>query len=298
MSTVITSVDQLDFTRSDLRKMQAPKKVMMVEPTHFDVEYVINPYMKNQIGEVDKIQALNEWEHLRDGYQELGFNVDVLDGEPGYPDMVFCANQSLPYVNENGDKHVLMSIMKADQRKGEVPFIEEYYKNEGYNIHHIEGDDVESFEGMGDALWHFKRGLIWGAYGFRSSLEVYNQISDLFDVPVIAIELQKEEFYHLDTCMCVLSEDTVLVYSDAFTEQGMKLIHTMFDTVIEVSAYEAEKLFAVNAVCPDGKNVLIQQGCTDVNQKLRDAGFYVHEYSTFEFLKSGGSVFCMKMLLW
>lgn len=298
MSTVITSVDQLDFTRTSLRKMQAPKKVMMVEPTHFDVEYVINPYMTNQIGEVDKIQALNEWEHLRDGYQELGFQVDVIDGQPGYPDMVFCANQSLPYVNKNGDKHVLMSIMKADQRKGEVPFIEEYYKSEGYDIHHIEGGNVESFEGMGDALWHFKRGLIWGAYGFRSSLEVYDQISDLFNVPVIALELQKEEFYHLDTCMCILSEDTVLVYSDAFTEQGMKLIHAMFDTVIEATAYEAEKLFAVNAVCPDGKNVLIQQGCTDVNQKLRDAGFYVHEYSTFEFLKSGGSVFCMKMMLW
>lgn len=298
MSTVITSVDQLDFKHSDLRTMPAPSKVLMVEPTHYDVEYVINPYMENQIGEVDKMQALNEWEHLRDGFEELGFTVDVLDGEPGLPDMVFCANQSLPYTSPDGKKEVLMSIMKADQRKGEVPFIEQYYRREGYEIHHIKRDTVESFEGMGDALWHFKRGLIWGAYGFRSSLEVYDQISELYDVPVIALELQQEEFYHLDTCMCVLNEDSVLVYSDAFSAEGMKLIRSMFDTVIEASAYEAEKLFAVNAVSPDGKNVLIQQGCTDVNQKLRDAGFYVHEYSTYEFLKSGGSVFCMKMMLW
>lgn len=298
MSTVITSVDQLKIKLSDLRSMPAPSKIMMVEPTHFDVEYVINPYMKNQVGEVDKIQALNEWEHLRDGYKELGFKVDMLDGRPGYPDMVFCANQSLPYIGADGEKHVLMSIMKADQRKGEVPFIEEYYRNEGYTIHHIKYENVDSFEGMGDALWHFKRGLIWGAYGFRSSLGVYDQISELFNVPVIALELQREEFYHLDTCMCVLNEDTVLVYSDAFTAEGMELIHAVFDTVIEATAYEAEKLFAVNAVSPDGKNVLIQQGCTDVNQKLRDAGFYVHEYSTYEFLKSGGSVFCMKMMLW
>lgn len=298
MSTVITNVDQLDFKRSDLRKMPAPSKVMMVEPTHYDVEYVINPYMKNQIGEVDKMQALNEWEHLRDGFKELGFRVDVLDGEPGLPDMVFCANQSLPFIGSDGKKQVLMSIMKADQRKGEVPFIESYYRKENYTVSHIKGDTVASFEGMGDALWHFKRGLIWGAYGFRSSLEVYDQISDLFDVPVIALELQQEEFYHLDTCMCVLNEDSVLVYSDAFSTEGMKLIRSMFDTVIEASAYEAEKLFAVNAVSPDGKNVLIQQGCTDVNQKLRDAGFYVHEYSTYEYLKSGGSVFCMKMMLW
>ena len=298
MSTVITSVDQLDFKRSDLRTMPAPSKVLMVEPTHYDVEYVINPYMKNQIGEVDKMQAQNEWEHLRDGFKELGFTVDVLDGQPGLPDMVFCANQSLPFIGRDGEKHVLMSIMKADQRKGEVPYIESYYRKENYTVNHIEGDTVSSFEGMGDALWHFKRGLIWGAYGFRSSLEVYDQISDLYDVPVIALELQQEEFYHLDTCMCVLNENSVLVYSDAFSAEGMKLIKSMFDNVIEASAYEAEKLFAVNAVSPDGKNVLIQQGCTDVNQKLRDAGFYVHEYSTYEFLKSGGSVFCMKMMLW
>ncbi|WP_340103611.1 dimethylarginine dimethylaminohydrolase family protein [Rhodohalobacter sp. 8-1] len=298
MSTVITSVDQLNFKRSELKPMTAPSKVMMVEPTYYDVEYVINPYMKNQIGAVDKIQARNEWEHLRDGYKELGFKVDVLDGREGFPDMVFCANQSLPYISPEGDKHVLMSIMKADQRKGEVPFIEQYYRRKGYAIHHIESETVESFEGMGDALWHFKHGLIWGAYGFRSSLEVYDQISELFDVPVIALELQREEFYHLDTCMCVLNEETVLVYSDAFTAQGMDLISAMFDTVIEATAYEAENLFAVNAVSPDGLNVLIQQGCTDVNQKLRDAGFYVHEYSTYEFLKSGGSVFCMKMMLW
>jgi len=270
----------------------------MVKPTHFDVEYVINPYMKNQIGEVDKMQALSEWEYLRDGYSELGYNVDTLDGRPGYPDMVFCANQSLPYIDSDGEQHVLMSIMKADQRKGEVPFIEKYYRDEGYTIHYIEGEHVDSFEGMGDALWHFKHGLIWGAYGFRSSLGVYDQVSQLFDVPVIALKLQREEFYHLDTCLCILSENTVLVYSDAFNDEGMSLIRAMFDTVIEATAYEAEKLFAVNAVSPDGKNVLIQQGCTDVNQKLRDAGFYVHEYSTYEFLKSGGSVFCMKMMLW
>lgn len=298
MSTVITSVDQLDFKRSDLKPMPAPSKILMVDPTHYDVEYVINPYMKNQIGEVDKMQALNEWEHLRDGYKELGFEVDVLQGQPGYPDMVFCANQSLPYIDADGNMHALMSIMKAEQRKGEVPFVEEYYRDEGYAIHHIEGKNIDSFEGMGDALWHFKHGLIWGAYGFRSSLGVYDEISDLFDVPVIALELQREEFYHLDTCMCVLNEETVLVYSDAFTDEGMKLIRAMFETVIEATAYEAEKLFAVNTVSPDGKNVLIQQGCTDVNQKLRDAGFYVHEYSTYEFLKSGGSVFCMKMMLW
>jgi len=298
MATVITSLDQLDFKRTDLRRMPMPDQVLMVKPTYFDVEYVINPHMANQIGQVDTIQAENEWEHLRDGFKELGFKVNVLDGVKGYPDMVFCANQSLPYLDADGNRQVLMSIMHSDHRKGEVEHIEKFYKKEGYEIHHPDPKKIDAFEGMGDALWHTKRGLIWGAYGFRSSLEVYEQISELFDVPVIALELQNEKFYHLDTCMCILNEKSVLIFSDAFSEEGIELIKSMFDTVIEATSYEAEKLFAVNAVCPDGKNVMIQQGCTDVNQKLRDAGFYVHEYSTYEFLKSGGSVFCMKMMLW
>ncbi|NBC26941.1 MAG: hypothetical protein GVY08_08765 [Bacteroidetes bacterium] len=298
MSRVITSADQITFNRSDLQPMPVPGKVMMVKPTFFDVEYVINPHMKNQVGRVDTMQAENEWEHLRDGYKELGYSVQIVDGVEGYPDMVFSANQSLPYIAPDGGKEVVMSVMNSSQRKGEVPYIEEFYKQEGYTIHHANLTGDESFEGMGDALWHFKRGLLWGAYGFRSSLKVYEQISDLFDVPVIALELQSDTFYHLDTCLCILNEDTALIYSDAFNAEGLELIHAVFDTVIEATSYEAETLFAVNAVCPDGKNVLIQQGCTDVNQKLRDAGFYVHEYSTYEFIKSGGSVFCLKMLLW
>jgi N-dimethylarginine dimethylaminohydrolase len=298
MAKVITSLDQIDFKRTDLRRMPLPDQVLMVKPTYFDVEYVINPHMADQIGQVDTMQAENEWEHLRDGFKELGFKVHVLDGVKGYPDMVFCANQSLPFLDADGNRQVLMSIMHSEHRKGEVQHIEKFYKKEGYKIHHPDPEGIESFEGMGDALWHAKRGLIWGAYGFRSSLEAYEQISELFDVPVIVLELQNEKFYHLDTCMCILNEKSVLIYSDAFSDEGIELIKSMFDTVIEATSYEAEKLFAVNAVCPDGKNVMIQQGCTDVNQKLRDAGFYVHEYSTYEFLKSGGSVFCMKMMLW
>ena len=298
MARIITSAKEIDFKISDLPTMPAPDKVMVVTPAYFDVEYVINPHMEGHIGGVDKMQAQNEWNHLKDGYKELGFDVKVVEGQKGLPDMVFCANQSLPFIDEDGTKKVIMSIMHADQRKKEVPYIEEFYKKEGYEIHHLNPENVSDFEGMGDALWHFKRKLIWGGYGFRSSINAYEQISELYDLPVITLELVDESFYHLDTCLSILNEKSALIYSDAFTENGLEMIHQLFDTVIDTSSYEAKKQFAVNAVCPDGKNVMIQQGCTDANQNLRDNGFSVHEYSTFEYIKSGGSVFCMKMMLW
>ena len=298
MNRIYTSADQLDFTIADLPALPVPGRVLMVKPTYFDVEYVINPHMKEHVGRVDKIQAANEWEHLVDGFEELGLNVEILDGVKGLPDMVFCANQSLPYEDAGGNRKVIMSIMRAPQRKGEVPLIEKWYKKIGYEVLYLNPEKTETFEGMGDGQWHFKRRLLWGGYGYRSSLNAYEQISKLLDVPVVVLQLVNEKFYHLDTCMCMLNESSVLIYPDAFTEESLELIHTLYDTVIEATQYEAEKLFAVNATCPDGKNVFIQQGCTDVNKKLRDTGFAVHEFSTYEFIKSGGSVFCMKLLYW
>ena len=298
MTKIYTSASQIDFSLTDIPSMPAPSNVMMVKPTYFDVEYVINPHMKNQIGQVDKMQAQNEWDHLQDGFEELGFDVHVIDGVKGLPDMVFCANQSLPFIDNDGTKKVIMSIMHAPQRKKGVDVIEAWYKTRGYEILHLDSSKVNDFEGMGDAIWHFKRKLLWGGYGFRSSISAYEQISEMLDTPIIALELVDDKYYHLDTCFCVLNEKNVLIYPDAFTENGLELINHMFENVIEATSYEAEKMFAVNATCPDGKNVLIQQGCTDVNQKLRDAKFSVHEYSTYEFIKSGGSVICMKMMLW
>lgn len=62
---------------------------MLVKPTHFAVEYVINPHMQGHVGQIDKMAAMDEWEHLKNGYEELGFDIHVLEGVRGLPDMVF-----------------------------------------------------------------------------------------------------------------------------------------------------------------------------------------------------------------
>lgn len=298
MANVITSADQLDFTIDDIPAMPLPGEVLMVRPLHYSVEYVINPHMADHVGNVDPVEAQNEWGLVRSLYDQLGLKTHVIEDQEGLPDMVFCANQSLPFIDEDGKKHVFMSIMHADQRKNEVPYIEQWYRQKGYGIHYLDETKIDTFEGCGDAIWHTGKRLLWGGYGYRTDTKAYEVISDTYDVPVITLELVDESFYHLDTCFCVLDKDTALVYPDAFSDRGIELINSIFTKIIHASRYEAKKLFACNASCPDGRNVIIQQGCTDVNKNLRDAGFSVHEVSTYEFLKSGGSVFCMKMLLW
>jgi N-dimethylarginine dimethylaminohydrolase len=72
----------------------------------------------------------------------------------------------------------------------------------------------------------------------------------------------------------------------------------MFERVIEAPENEARGLFACNAHSPDGRHVVIQRGCTETNTALEQAGFAVIEVDTDEYLKSGGSVFCMKLMTW
>lgn len=294
---IITKASDLHFSLSEIPSMPLPTGALMVTPEHFTVEYVINPHMEGHIGNVDRAKAMLEWQQVRDAFVKSGVEVHEIAGEPGLPDMVFCANQSLPFLSEDGRKEVIMSIMHADQRKDEVAFIEQWYRKNGYLIHYLDGDSITDFEGMGDAIWHTGKRLIWGGYGFRSSLDAYKVVSETFDVPVIALELLHPAFYHLDTCFCMLDSETALIYPGAFTAEGLALIRKLIPNIIEANQFEAEELFACNASCPDGKNVIIQYGCEDVNAKLREAGFTVHEVSTDEYRKSGGSVFCMKIMV-
>ena len=298
MTRVVTKLSQLDFTLSNLEPMPAPEKVLVVNPSGFDVKYAINPYMEGRIGDVDKKLATSEWEKLKEAYEDLGLYVHEVPGDARFPDMVFCANQSLPNITKDGTKQVVMSVMHTEQRKGEIPVIQKVYEDSSYHIIHLDESKFTDFEGMGDAIWHFKKRLIWGGYGFRSTIDVYEHISKTFSTPVIALELVDDKFYHLDTCLCVLNEETVLIYPKAFTEDGLAKIRTLVPNVIEANQHESEHLFVCNATCPDGKNVFIQKGCIKANAALEKAGFIVHEFDTKEYLKSGGSVFCMKMLLW
>ena len=295
---IITQPSQLNFTLADLPGMPVPGQALMVTPEHFTVDYVINPHMEGMVGTVDQAKAWAEWEQVKAAFETSGVRVHGIRGVAGLPDMVFCANQSLPYIDEQGVRHVLMSIMHADQRKEEVAFIEQWYRQNGYIIHHLPEKTIDDFEGMGDAIWHTGRKLIWGGYGFRSSLDAYDIVSKTYDVPVIALELLQPSFYHLDTCFCMLNETTALIYPAAFTADGLALLRALIPDLIEANDHEANHLFACNATCPNGKDVIIQAGCTVVNAELRKRGFTVHEVSTEEYLKSGGSVFCMKMMVW
>lgn len=296
---VYESPDQVDFALEDCPSLPLPGRVLLASPEYFDVEYVINPHMEDHVGKVDRQQAGGEWRVLHDAYESLGFTVNVIEGAEGLADMVFCANQTLPYYrHDSGVRGVVMSRMHAPQRRAEVEHFERFFRNIGYEITHLDEERVQAFEGMGDAVWHPRKHLLWGGYGIRSSREAYAEISDRLDVRVLLLQLADPDFYHLDTCFSVLDKQSVLIYPGAFDTSGLGLIRRMFERVLEAPEDEARGRFACNAHSPDGEHVILQEGCERTCDLLRKAEFEPVEVDTSEFLKAGGSVFCMKQMFW
>ena len=282
----------------DVPAMPRPTRVLMTTPDHFRVDYVINPHMEGHVGTVDPARARVQWDALRAEYVRLGLDVAVVGGAAGQPDMVFCANQTLPALAADGARVAVMSRMHAPERADEVPAYARFFAESGYDVRHLEDSLPGTFEGMGDAIWHPGRRLLWGGYGFRTDRRVYDRLAAALGTAVRPLALHDPEFYHLDTCFCALDEQTVLVYPGAFTAEDLATIRAHFARVIEAPEDEARTLFACNAHSPDGRTVIIQRGCTVTNARLREAGFEVVEVDTDEYLKSGGSVFCMKLMFW
>lgn len=273
-------------------------RILMATPEHFQVAYAINPHMKTSSGElnrVDRAKAQQQWDALATVYRKLGFTVETLPGHPELPDMVFTANQSFPFTDGDGARAVVMSRMKSDFRKPEVAYFRRWYESQGYRV--LELREGVFFEGNGDALLHPNRGVIWGASGPRTSPEVYDELERLTGYNVMRITLTTEDFYHLDTCFSILDERTVAIYPHAFDKASLARIRGGFQRVIEIDRDENLRFFAGNCHCPDGKHVILQKGSKSFTSKLAQEGFEPIEVDTSEFLKSGGSVFCMKMVV-
>jgi N-dimethylarginine dimethylaminohydrolase len=269
----------------------------MCTPEHFDVVDVKNVFMEGNEGAVDKTRAREQWVALRAAFERAGYEVVTIRGVEGLEDMVFAANQALPRVDEDGTPSVVLSKMAYPSRRREIPYFHDWFEQRGYTVLTL-GDDVERFEGQGDAIWHPGKQLLWGGVGQRTSAEAYEHLARLLDVPVIALDLIHPSFYHLDTCFCALSSEAVLVFPPAFSDEGRAVISRVFSRVVEVGDEDATRWFACNAHAVDGRTVFMQRGATGVVTRLRAEGFDVVEVETDEFLKSGGSVFCMKMMIY
>jgi N-dimethylarginine dimethylaminohydrolase len=293
---------EVNFRFADLLSMPSPDRMLVVTPTYFDVIDVKNAYMEGQQGMVDKDLARQQWDDLYLIYKQLESEgvlseVAVIEGAPNLVDMVFSANQSLPWLLPDGHKVVVMSNMRFEGRKAEVQYFIPFYQQRGYQIKRLPEHIL--LEGNGDFIAHPGRRLLWAGHGHRSNLEAAELLAELLETPIIPLKLISEYFYHLDTCFVPIDEKTVMLCASAFDEESLRAIHQVFETVIDIPEEEAVSTFSLNALVlhgPNSRHAILQKGSIETIRALVSAGCELHETDTSEFMKSGGSVFCMKML--
>jgi len=291
---VLESVERVrGLDIEDIPTRPTHSTVVLVDPANFDVEYTINPYMG---GDIDEETAREQWRTLRATYEDLVDDVRVLD--PGETweqlgdgsDSPPPANHAVPTAD---GETVVLSKMARDERAGEPDHFQVWATDQGYSV---ESPPSVRFEGMGDALWHPRKKLLWGGHGVRSDRRAYDELTEHLDATILPLEIADDQYYHLDVCLAPLSESTALIQPEAFTQEALAKIRAVFDKVLEAPATESKEGLAVNVEVVHG-TIVISAEAPKTAELLEDEGFDVRTVDTGEFLKAGGSVCCLSLFV-
>lgn len=267
-------------------------RVLVCPPTHFGVEYVINPWMAGNVGAVSSAVAGRQWDAL---IEILDAHADVTAIEPvsGLPDMCFAANGGFVL-----DDTFVPSAFSVAQREPEPPIYARWARDAGFEI--ADADPDLAFEGEGDALWWPEPApepLLWAGYGVRTSLESHRALAERLSVNVVSLRLVDQRFYHLDTCFVPLPEGRAIYYPPAFDTHSQRLIRSRVaeDRRIEVDDENAFA-FACNAVRL-GYTLITSHASAALRRRLEAWNLNVVVTPLTEFIKAGGAAKCLTLLL-
>ncbi len=262
-------------------------RILMCAPDHYDVDYVINPWMEGNIHKSSRDRAVEQWQKLHHIIKEHAI-VDLVTPQKGVPDMVFTANAGLVL-----GQNVVLSRFYHPERQGEEPFFKQWFEENAFTVYELPKD--LPFEGAGDALFDREGRWLWAGYGFRSELDSHPYIAKWLDTEVLSLRLIDNRFYHLDTCFCPLANGYLLYYPEAFDSYSNRLIEMRVPEEKRIIVEEADAVnFACNAVNID--DVVIMNKIThDLEQNITDKGFKVLQTPLTEFLKAGGAAKCLTL---
>jgi N-dimethylarginine dimethylaminohydrolase len=270
-----------------------PKTALLCPPAYFDVLDMKNPYMLGE-SPVDKQKAHQQWEALRRALETAGVQIETIDPVPGLEDMVFAANQVFVGYHEKIGKFIVPSHMRFASRQREVAHYVEWFRVRGYKVIEVDFGD-EYLEGNGDLIWHPDRSRIYAGHAFRSTVGGIRHLDESMQklgIPVVALEMIDERFYHLDTCFCPLNNEAVLIFPGAFAKASLDQLRGYWQRVHVITEEEAAG-FIANGIVANG-HFLTPRVTGNLERILAQEKLTPLVVDTSEYEKSGGSCFCMK----
>jgi N-dimethylarginine dimethylaminohydrolase len=267
----------------------AASRFLMCSPTLYDVNYVINPWMAGNVHTSSRIRAAEQWKNLYDAVSAIA-DVQLIEPQPGSPDMVFTANAGLEHSGV-----VAISSFLHPERQDEEPHFRRWFDEAGYTIVNIPRSTP--FEGEGDALFSSDGTRLWVGYGPRTLVSSHRALERVWNVPVASLHLTDPRFYHLDTCFAPLEGGYLMYFPEAFDDASLEKIEAFYPPEKRILVSEVDAAcFACNAINV-GRMIILNRISRELHARLELLGFNVKQVVLSEFLKAGGAAKCLVMKL-
>jgi N-dimethylarginine dimethylaminohydrolase len=280
----------LSDNRSDRRKgphvLDWGHHYLMTPPTYFGLSYSINPWMHPE-NTLDLERAHAQWLRLVSTLRAAGAQVDVRDGVPGLPDMVFAQQGG---VVDGG--RVVVSRFRYAERRDEATHAAAWFAARGFEVVEVDAPDELRWE-AGDCFVAGDAFLC--GYGPRSDRAGWAAVGRALGVRIAPVRLVNPLLYHLDVAFCPLDERRAIVAPDAFDGAGLATIRRLVPEPLLLTTDET-MTFCANSVVV-GTTVVMPHCPPRVGRQLEAWGFDVALTDTSEFVKAGGSVRCLTQSL-
>lgn len=273
----------------DARPLAWGRHYVAVEPSHFRVEYAINPFMDPAV-QPDPQVAMLQWHAMVRTLEDLGARVDVLSQRADAPDMVYAMNLGLGLVRADGTPHVVMSHMRFAERRMETQSAQPFFAERGWTTSYVGRDGVGAHLEAGDAF-AFGDALVVG-YGPRSEELALKHLAADLGVRVRGLRITHPGMYHLDLAFCPLDERRALVCPAALDGPSAQALLDLVPEPLVLSEEEALTTFCANSVVV-GSTVVMPACPPRVRRQLEEWGFTVVIVDVAEFHKGGGSIRCL-----
>jgi len=279
----MTITEAPETTAAPTSSKATKPSVLMCRPEYFTVSYRINPWMHPE-DPTDTSLALKQWNVLYETYQNLGFDVQLIEGLPGLPDMVYAANGGFVV-----DGIAYGAKFHYPERGPEGPAYMDWFREHGFDVR----EPVETNEGEGDFL--LVGDTILAASGFRSDTGSHQEIAAIYGREVVSLQLINPSYYHLDTALAVIDTTTIAYLPSAFDEPSLAILRERYPDAI-IATEEDASILGLNSFS-DGHNVVIAERATSFARDLADRGYNPIGVDLSELLLGGGGVKCCTLEL-
>ncbi len=285
-------------------------RVLMCPPQFIQIAYEINDHMDKK-NPPEKQLAVQQWQNVVAEYAHAGIEMHFIEPDTVSQDMCFAANAAWLH-----NDIMILSNYAGDARVARQREVDLYRR--WFSKYQMEFDSLKTiyfpsgevaFDGQGDVVVPYvnegekRKPIILMGYGTsrtdREAAEVIRLVHDMPKWQVVPMKLTNGLFYHLDTCCVFIEPNIMLYYAGAFDNQALRTINSLGLDTISVSEKDAHD-FVCNGTAVQtqtGMKFIVHKMSSKLHVELMKRKIEVIETNTSEFLKNGGSVRCLTLVL-